>query len=59
MLDGGPHLPPPTGRDNVQNGALKSLLFTFEYFGETGEYYIHAVTPPLEDALVDRRVTMQ
>jgi len=50
--------PPPTGRDNVQNGALKSLLFTFEYFGETGEYYIHAVTPPLEDALVDRRVTM-
>merc|ERR1712054_42352 len=39
---------------NVQNGVLKSLSFLFEYIGEMGKDYIHAVTPLLEDALMDR-----
>ena len=39
---------------NAQNGALKSLSFLFEYIGEMGKDYIYAVTPLLEDALMDR-----
>ena len=39
---------------NVQNGILKSLSFLFEYIGEMGKDYIYAVTPLLEDALLDR-----
>ena len=41
---------------NVQNGVLKSLSFLFEYIGEMGKDYIYAVTPLLEDALMDRYV---
>ncbi|XKL60534.1 hypothetical protein PGB90_007591 [Kerria lacca] len=39
---------------NVQNGVLKSLSFLFEYIGEMGKDYIYAVTPLLQDALMDR-----
>ena len=39
---------------NVQNGVLKSLSFMFEYIGEMGKDYIYAITPLLEDALMDR-----
>jgi len=39
---------------NVQNGVLKSLSFMFEYIGEMAKDYLHAVTPVLEDALMDR-----
>lgn len=39
---------------NVQNGVLKALSFLFEYVGEMGKDYIYAVTPLLEDALMDR-----
>lgn len=39
---------------NVQNGVLKSLSFLFQYIGEMGKDYIYAVTPLLEDALMDR-----
>jgi splicing factor 3B subunit 1 len=39
---------------NIQNGVLKSLAFLFEYIGETGKDYAYAVTPLLEDALMDR-----
>jgi len=39
---------------NVQNGVLKSLSFLFEYIGEMSKDYIAAVTPVLEDALMDR-----
>ena len=39
---------------NVQNGVLKSLSFMFEYIGEMGKDYIYAVSPLLEDALMDR-----
>ncbi|KAI3722246.1 hypothetical protein L2E82_33277 [Cichorium intybus] len=39
---------------NVQNGVLKSLSFLFEYIGEMGKDYIYAVTPLLEDAMMDR-----
>jgi len=39
---------------NVQNGVLKALSFMFEYVGEMGKDYIYAVTPLLEDALIDR-----
>ncbi|KAJ3027328.1 UNVERIFIED_CONTAM: Splicing factor 3B subunit 1 [Siphonaria sp. JEL0065] len=39
---------------NVQNGVLKSMSFLFEYVGEMGKDYIYAVTPLLEDALMDR-----
>ena len=42
---------------NVQNGVLKSLSFLFEYIGEMGKDYIYAVTPLLEDALMDRYTT--
>merc|ERR1711904_719780 len=38
---------------NVQNGVLKSMSFMFEYIGEMGKDYVHAVTPLLEDALID------
>ena len=43
---------------NVQNGVLKSLSFLFEYIGEMGKDYIYAVTPLLEDALMDRYVEL-
>ena len=43
---------------NVQNGVLKSLSFLFEYIGEMGKDYIYAVTPLLEDALMDRYVNI-
>ena len=33
---------------------FKSLSFLFEYIGEMGKDYIYAVTPLLEDALMDR-----
>merc|ERR1712224_382387 len=39
---------------NVQNGVLKSMSFMFEYIGEMGKDYVHAVVPILEDALIDR-----
>ena len=39
---------------NVQNGVLKALSFLFEYIGEMAKDYIWAVTPLLEDALIDR-----
>lgn len=39
---------------NVQNGVLKSLAFLFEYIGEMAKDYIYAITPLLEDALMDR-----
>ncbi|KAJ2448779.1 U2 snRNP component prp10, partial [Coemansia sp. RSA 2336] len=39
---------------NVQNGVLKSLAFLFEYIGSMARDYVGAVTPLLEDALVDR-----
>jgi splicing factor 3B subunit 1 len=39
---------------NVQNGVLKSLSFMFEYIGEMAKDYIYAVTPLMEDALMDR-----
>ena len=39
---------------NVQNGVLKSLSYLFEYIGEVGKDYVYAVTPLLEDALIDR-----
>jgi len=39
---------------NVQNGVLKSMSFLFEYIGEMAKDYVYAVTPLLEDALIDR-----
>ncbi|CAK4033421.1 splicing factor 3B subunit 1 [Lecanosticta acicola] len=39
---------------NVQNGVLKALSFLFEYIGEMAKDYVYAVTPILEDALIDR-----
>ncbi|KIW07773.1 uncharacterized protein PV09_01699 [Verruconis gallopava] len=39
---------------NVQNGVLKALTFVFEYIGEMSKDYVYAVTPLLEDALIDR-----
>eukprot|EP00953_Heterococcus_sp_UTEX-ZZ885_P003698 2510-Heterococcus_DN1.PRE.1 len=39
---------------NVQNGVLKALSFMFEYIGEMAKDYIYAVSPLLEDALMDR-----
>ncbi|KAL1583797.1 hypothetical protein WHR41_07164 [Cladosporium halotolerans] len=39
---------------NVQNGVLKAMSFLFEYIGEMGKDYVYAVTPLLEDALIDR-----
>ncbi len=41
---------------NVQNGVLKSLSFLFEYIGEMAKDYVYAMTPLLEDALMDRDV---
>lgn len=38
----------------MQNGVIKALSFMFEYIGEMGRDYIYAVTPLLEDALMDR-----
>jgi splicing factor 3B subunit 1 len=38
----------------VQNGVLKSLSFMFEYIGEMAKDYIYALTPLLEDGLIDR-----
>ncbi|RKP05409.1 armadillo-type protein [Thamnocephalis sphaerospora] len=39
---------------NVQNGVLKAMSFIFEYIGEMSKDYVFAVTPLLEDALIDR-----
>jgi splicing factor 3B subunit 1 len=39
---------------NVQNGVLKALSFMFEYIGDMAKDYVYAVTPLLEDALIDR-----
>lgn len=39
---------------NVQNGVLKALSFIFEYIGEMGKDYVYAVTPLLEDALINK-----
>lgn len=39
---------------HVQNGILKSLSFLFEYIRDMASDYIYAVTPILEDALIDR-----
>jgi splicing factor 3B subunit 1 len=39
---------------NIQNGVLKALSFMFEYIGDMGRDYVYAVTPLLEDALMDR-----
>lgn len=39
---------------NIQNGVLKALSFMFEYIGDMGKDYIYAVTPLLEDALMER-----
>lgn len=41
---------------NVQNGVLKALSFMFEYIGEVGKDYIYAVTPLIQDALMDRDI---
>lgn len=39
---------------NIQNGVLKAISFVFEYIGVMGKDYVYAVTPLLEDALMDR-----
>ena len=39
---------------NIQNGVLKALSFMFEYIGDMAKDYIHAVSPLLEDTLMDR-----
>lgn len=39
---------------HVQNGILKSLSFLFEYIRDMAGDYIYAITPILEDALIDR-----
>jgi len=39
---------------NIQNGVLKAVAFMTEYIGDMSKDYIFAVTPLLEDALVDR-----
>jgi len=41
---------------NVQNGVLKSLSFMFEYIGDVVKDYIYAVTPLLEEALIERDI---
>ncbi|KAI5965571.1 prp10 [Candida pseudojiufengensis] len=44
-----------TPEKNVQNGILKALSFLFEYLdGNTTKDYLFAITPLLEDALIDR-----
>jgi splicing factor 3B subunit 1 len=40
--------------NNIQNGVLKSFSFMFEYIGEMAKDYVYAVTPMLDDALLDR-----
>lgn len=39
---------------NVQNGVLKAMSFMFEYIGEMSKDYVYAITPLIEDALIDR-----
>jgi len=39
---------------NIQNGVLKALSFMFEYIGPMGKDYVYAISPLLEDALMDR-----
>jgi splicing factor 3B subunit 1 len=39
---------------NIQNGVLKAMSFMFEYIGSMGKDYVYAVTPLLEDALMER-----
>ncbi|KAL3944091.1 MAG: hypothetical protein SGBAC_001822 [Bacillariaceae sp.] len=39
---------------NIQNGVLKAMSFMFQYIGDMGKDYVYAVTPMLEDALIDR-----
>lgn len=39
---------------NIQNGVLKALSFVFEYIGDMGKDYIYAVSPLLDDALMER-----
>jgi splicing factor 3B subunit 1 len=39
---------------NVQNGVLKALSFMSEYIGDMAKDYIYAVSPLLEDVLMDR-----
>lgn len=39
---------------NIQNGVLKAMSFMFEYIGDMGKDYVYAVSPLLEDALMDR-----
>ena len=39
---------------NVQNGVLKALSFLFEYIGDMARDYAYAITPLIEDALIDR-----
>ncbi|GIX65609.1 splicing factor subunit [Babesia caballi] len=41
---------------NVQTGVLKALCFLFEYIGEMAKDYIYAITPLLENALMDRNL---
>ncbi|KAI5970250.1 prp10 [Candida margitis] len=44
-----------TPEKNIQNGVLKALSFLFEYLdGNTTKDYVFAITPLLEDALLDR-----
>jgi len=44
-----------TPERNIQNGVLKALSFMFEYLdGNTTKDYVFAITPLLEDALLDR-----
>jgi splicing factor 3B subunit 1 len=39
---------------NIQNGVLKAMSFMFEYIGTMAKDYVYAVTPLLEDALMER-----
>lgn len=39
---------------NVQNGVLKALSFMFTYIGEQARDYVYAVSPLLQNALMDR-----
>jgi splicing factor 3B subunit 1 len=39
---------------NIQNGVLKALSFVCEYIGSMAKDYVFAITPLLEDALMDR-----
>ncbi|KAI5968629.1 prp10 [Candida theae] len=44
-----------TPERNIQNGVLKAMSFMFEYLdGNTTKDYVFAITPLLEDALLDR-----